>query len=125
MYCTSPSTSALAYELKSIKTARMLMKYIDFFNINPPRVPATIPLPIWINVQGPWPPNMKKFERYQLDAPTKAPFLIPNSEPAISAMNVIGSTLGRGCSNILPRTAVVIKVNIMSASSNFRIERCF
>ena len=103
----------------------LILLLFGFFNINPPRVPATIPLPIWINVQGPWPPNMKKFERYQLDAPTKAPFLIPNNEPAISAMNVIGSTLGNGCSNILPRTAVVIKVNIMSASSNFRIERCF
>ena len=97
---------------------------VGFFSIRPPSAPAIIPDPMCTNVQGPWPPNMKKFDRYQLEAPTAAPFLIPNKDPASRAMNVIGSMLARGCSRILPRTAVVIRVMIKRYSSSLRIERC-
>ena len=37
MYCTSPLTSALAYELKSKNTEIILRKNRDFLNINPPK----------------------------------------------------------------------------------------
>lgn len=105
--------------------AIMDFRTVGFLKSNPPNAPATSPLAMWNIVQGPCPPNMKKFDRYQLEAPTNAPFLIPNNEPARSAMNVIGSMLAKGCSKILPRTAVVINEITSKYSSSFNRDKCF
>lgn len=97
---------------------KIVFRYPALLFRYPPRNPATPPARTCIMDQGPCPPKIKKFDKYQELAPITAPFLQPNNDPASKAKKVIGSTLGNPCITILPSTPPITKVISMRASSN-------
>jgi len=79
----------------------------------------------WNGVHGPCPPNMKKLEIYNDDAPAKKPLFLPKSQPASIAKKVKGSAEGTACIGILNIAAPPIKPNIKSHSLSFKTCNCF